>query len=263
MATDIFCVTYADDARWLEYMLRSIDKFARGFRRTVVVYPRTDQVQLDPVCSAHPNVTQVLFDQGADGHMDQNALKTSADLHSDAEFFLHMDSDCVFTQPASPHDYATGGKPDIWYEYYQNLGPDKVPGGVPWQGVTEMALHIPVTVETMRRFPFLYPRWLYQKTRERIEKIHRVPFLQYVRTAPCIKGAFHGYAEFNALGCMAFYEFPREFTLRHMADAGAKPAKVAQFWSHWLRRDPAKFENEIVPELEQITAGYNEVQHAA
>jgi hypothetical protein len=256
MATDIFCVTYAPDARWLEYMLRSVDKYARGFRRTVVVYPRSDQIQLDPVCAAHPNVVQVMFDQGADGHMDQNALKTSPDLYSDAEFFLHMDSDCVFTAPASPHDYATDGKPDIWYDYYENLTEDKVPGGVPWQGITARALNTPVTVETMRRFPFLYPRWLYIETRKRIEKIHGIPFLEYVRTAPCIAGAFHGYAEFNALGCMAFYEFPEQFKLRHISTAVEKPSKVNQYWSHWLRSDPTKFENEILPELELITEGF-------
>lgn len=256
MATDIFCVTYAPDARWLEYMLRSVEKYARGFRQTIVVYPRTDQVILDPVCSARANVRQVMFDQGDDGHMDQNALKTSPDLYSDADFFFHMDSDCVFTETATPHDYATDGRPDIWYDYYENLGPDKVPGGVPWQGITERALNIPVTVETMRRFPFLYPRWLYKATRDRVEKIHGMPFLQYVRTAPCIKGAFHGYAEFNALGCMAFYEHPEKFTLRHVSTEAGRPSRVKQFWSHWLRRDPAKFENEIVPELEQITEGY-------
>ena len=33
--TDVFIVSYAKDAPWLEYCLRSIDKYARGFRKTI------------------------------------------------------------------------------------------------------------------------------------------------------------------------------------------------------------------------------------
>lgn len=255
--TDLFCVTYAPDAVWLEYMLRSIDKYARQFRRTVVMYPTTDEAVLGPICAAHPSVTGIAFEQGADGHLDQNALKTSPDLHSDADFFLHIDSDCVFTAEATPLDYATDGKPDIWWEFYTELGPDKVPGGVPWREITQHALGIPVQVETMRRFPFLYPRWLYKATRERIERAHEMPFREYVRTAPRLGGAFHSYSEFNALGCMAFYEFGDQFfSLKHVSTSPTKPSKMNQYWSHWIRKDPVKFENEIVPELERITSNH-------
>lgn len=263
MATDIFIVSHARDARWLEYCLRSVDKYARKFRQTVVVYPTTDQVILDPICRAHPRVVQKMFNQGADGHMDQNALKTSPDLYSDADFFLHIDSDCLFTGEASPLNYATDGKPDLWYDFYDNLGPDKVPGGVPWQGITARALGIPVTVETMRRFPILYPRWIYKATRDLIEKRHSCTFLDYVRSAPCIRGAFHGYSEFNAIGCLAFYEYPTHFALKQVGVAEDKPSHLKQFWSHWIYRDPQKFENEIVPELEKITAPEIHEQPAA
>lgn len=262
MTTDIFIVTYAADARWLEYCLRSIDKFATGFRQTVVAYPAHEQHVLGPICAAHKNVLQRIFPQGTDGHLDQNIAKTCADMYSDADQILHLDSDCVFFRPVTPDTYCTDGKPDLWYEYYDRLTPARYPGGVPWQEITRNALCIPVTVETMRRFPFVYPRWLYEKTRRRIEESNHVDFDGYVRGAPCMAGAFHGYSEFNALGCMAFYVYPEHFKLNHMSFNCDKPNWVTQYWSHWLRKDPLKFEREILPELERITAPEGE-QHAA
>jgi hypothetical protein len=253
MATDLFCVTYRKDARWLEYMLRSIRKYARGFRQTVVVYPRADADSIGPIVARHPQVLGVQFDQGPDGHLDQNAIKTSADQYSDADFFLHIDSDCVFTESATPLDYATDGRPDIWWEFYSELGPDKVPGGVPWQGITENALGFSVEIETMRRFPFLYPRWLYAETRQRIETRHGRSLLEYVRTAPKLGKAFHGYSEFNALGCMAFYQFPDQFSFHHVSDTAVKPAKMRQYWSH-SGLTPAE-----EAELQRITSGYDQL----
>jgi hypothetical protein len=212
-------------------LLRSIDKFARGFRQTIVVYPVGDQQSIHPICSSHPSVKQVLFHETENGHMHQNALKTQADLFSDAEFFLHMDADCVFTERATPEDYMTESKPDIVYTHYSELSHGHAGTPVPWQAITENSLGLPVEVETMRRFPFLYPSWLYKATRELIEKRHEMPFAKWVQVAPPIPPAWRGYSEFNALGCVAKYLYPEQFFFYDTKN-GTKPAKVKQFWSH-------------------------------
>ena len=257
--TDIFCVTYAPDNPWLEYMLRSVVKYARGFRQVVLVFPEHDEIAVEQVVAPfrrHLQVKMCPTPEPDRGHLRQNAHKTSADTFSDADFFLHMDADCLFTGPVTPLSFATDGKPDIYWRPYADL--THVPGGIPWQGITEHALNIPVQVETMRQFPFMYPRWLYGATRSRIERIHGVPFLDYALTAPLIGQAFHGYSEFNALGCVAYYDYPRSFELIRHEAGPMKATNVRQFWSHWVRRDPAKFHNEIVPELEKITANYDQ-----
>ncbi len=265
MATDIFIVSCRKDARWLEYALRSVDKYARKFRQTVVVYPEGDQVIMDPICSRHSKVKQVMIAEGGDGNLDQCIAKTNADLYSDADYFCHMDSDCLFTEEVTPLDYATDWKPDLWWDGYENLteAKSKHPGGVPWREITAHALGLDVQVETMRRFPFVYPRFLYKLTRERIEKVHGVPFETFVRNAPKLGGAPHGYSEFNALGAAAYYLEPKFFELRNMAQYNEKLPKMKQFWSHWLRVDPVKFEKEILPELEWITEGWEGAIHAA
>jgi hypothetical protein len=249
MTVDIFCCTYHRDARWLEYMLRSVQKYARGFRQTVVVYPTKDAAVLDPICARFPFVKVCHFEEAADGHAHQNAIKTSCDEYSDAEYFFHMDSDCVFTSEARPEDYMTDGKCDILFSPYSAL--NKVPGGVPWQGITSAALGIPVQIETMRRFPFLYPSWLYRSVRNRIEALHKKPFVRYALEAPNIGAAFHGYSEFNALGCEAAYFHKDKFHL-YDVNTSVKPGKVKQYWSHSGLTEPEE------RELQGITGGWNE-----
>lgn len=250
MATDIFIVSYRKDARWLQFCLRSIQKYAKKFRHAIVVVPKDDEDLFRSVCHPFSFVKLVTIEPGEDGNCDQVIAKTSCDLFSDADFFLHMDSDCVFTEEATPLDYATDSKPDLWWEAYSNLA-----GGardaIAWKGVTERALGFTCQVETMRRFPFVYPRWLYKVTREQIEKEHGVPFVDFVRTASKgYEGATHGYSEFNALGCMAYYVHPQFFSLKQ-AGKDVKPSKVKQFWSH------SGLTPEEEQELRQITANWN------
>ena len=42
MTHDLFCVTYAPDAQWTQYMLRSVQKHCTGFRRLLLLCPRKD-----------------------------------------------------------------------------------------------------------------------------------------------------------------------------------------------------------------------------
>lgn len=249
MIVDIFCVTYHKDARWLEYMLRSVQKYAKGFRQTIVIYPTRDEGVLAPVCEKFSFVKAFSFVEDADGHMLQNALKTMCDEFSDADYFFHLDSDCVFTEEARPEDYMTDGKCDILFAPYSTLA--HVPGGVPWQGITSAALGVPVIVETMRRFPFLYPRWLYAEVRKRIEAVHKKTFVKYVLEAPLIGGAFRGYSEFNALGVAALNFWPKEFHAYNV-NYHCKPGKVRQFWSHSGLTEGER------EQLEEITKGWND-----
>lgn len=247
-------------------MLRSVVKYARFFREVVLVYPEQDTKQIaETILETAPYLTTHLYPMPEPdrGHLRQCAHKTSADLFSNADFFLHLDSDTLLTSKATPLDYSTGGKADLYWANYDELGFAHDGRPPPWQGITQHALNIPVMVETMRQFPFLYPRWLYKLTRDRIESVHTMKFMDYVLTAPKIGAAFHGYCEFNSLGCMAFYQFPEHFNLIHHGVELSKPTHVKQFWSHWVRENIAKFESEIRPELELITKDFHVKEPAA
>ena len=233
---DIFICTYHKDAVWLEYCLKSVQKYARGFRNTIVVYPARDADILRPVCDRFPFVVQKMVEETGDGHLFQNATKTSCDLYSDADFFLHMDSDCLFTEEASPEDYKTDGRCDIVYCPYTELQTSHGGNPVPWQDITSRSIGIPVLVETMRQFPMMYPEWLYSETRKRIEEIHKTTFFKYVMESLPDGPAFKGYSEFNSIGCVAMYLFYNHFNFYYSNSderlRKLKPAKVKQFWSH-------------------------------
>lgn len=249
MATDILIVSYHRDAKWLEYCLRSVEKHARQFRQTVVVYPTRDQFVLAPVCSAHPNVRQSTFEEDGDGHLWQNVIKTEADLFTDADFILHLDSDSVFTERFTPLDASTDGKPDIFYGRYGDH--KSVPPHVPWKLVTQNAVGREVEVETMRRFPLMYPRWLYSATRQVVEQANEKPFREFVFSAPRLGGAWHAYCEFNTLGAVAYYWFHDRFKWRYFGHAeDDRPWKIRQFGSKSGLTEAER------QELEKITNGY-------
>lgn len=242
--TDIFVVTYWRDAAWLEYLLRSIQKYARGFRQTIVVYPSRDSGTIDPIVAKFQNTKGVHFDEASDGHMHHNIIKCTADTYSDADYFLHIDSDCVFLERTLPSDYMTGGRPDLIHSFYSDVP------GLPWREVTERALGIKCESETMRRHPFLYPRELYKLTRDRVELVNKMPFSQYVFTAPKVGGAHRGFSEFNALGCTGLYLHPELFNIRNTKD-GLRPSHVRQYWSWSGMTEQERFE------LEWVTKDYD------
>lgn len=243
--TDIFVVTYAQDSAWTEYLLRSIQKYARGFRQTIVVFPNRDKHIFEPMVAKFKDMKAIGFDEASDGHMHHNIIKCTADTFSDADAFLHIDSDCVFLEVVTPTTYMTDGKPDLLFDYYAEMQ------GVPWRQVTEAALGIKCEVETMRRHPFLYPRELYKLTRDRVELVNKMGFEKYVFGAQKLGGAHRGFSEFNALGCAGYYLYPEMFNMVH-ASEGVKSAGVRQYWSWSGLTSQERFD------LEWVTKGWDE-----
>lgn len=231
-------------------MLRSCQKYASGFRNVIVVYPTPDVDTVKAVCDQFAFVRQHTFDEPADGHAAQNELKSSCDLFSDADFFLLIDADCVFTDPVTPEQFFMDGKCDLLFTHYDDPSAVWNGGRLPWKEITDAALGRECMYETMRRFPFMYPRWLFAGLRAHIEHLHGKSFHDYVHTAPSIGRAWHGYSEFCALGAFALLFHSEKFHGYNTANGGLKPQVVRQFWSHSGLTDA---EREM---LEEITAGW-------
>ena len=254
MTHDLFCVTYAPDAQWTQYMLRSVQKHCTGFRRLLLLCPRKDLHLFLVVSSPFPFVKVIPVDEPpGKGHAYQNFLKCCCDLYSDADFFHHIDSDCAVIMPWNPSDYFTGGKPDLLYAKYSDCG-------TPWRNVTENALGFSCPYETMRRFPFVYPRDLYRSMREFIEQRIKRPFEWYALTAPAIKPAFHGFSEFCALGAYAMEKHAANFATYSTAN-DLKPSPVLQFHSVCSHPSHAGYNkteaDESFAKLETITKGWD------
>ena len=119
MTCDILVKSCARDARWLPWLFRSVLRFARGLRAVVVLFPADERAAIDGMGLTRERV--VLTHDHGDRYVYQQLCKLEADRYTDADFVCHVDSDCVFTGPASPETYFTGGRPQMLYTPYTAL----------------------------------------------------------------------------------------------------------------------------------------------
>lgn len=192
MTTDIFIRSYDGDAEWLRYCLRSIQRFATGFRRTVVVVPH----------GHHPPTgdAEMVFyvAETGDQYMQQQSDKLHADHFTDAEFILFQDSDTIFTRPITPDMVIRDNRRPVWlYTPYTSLGNDE---SQLWKKITGKIIGHPVEHEFMRRHPLVAPSWALREFRTWVHRVHGVSMERYVMTQPD-----HDFSEWNALGAWLWY----------------------------------------------------------
>ena len=117
MKTDIFIKTCAKDLNWLSYCLKSIEKFATGFDKVIIVCDKNDYdittatiglsvTNLKCVVKEH---TYKIYDHELHnipfGYQIQKVVKLTWTSFSDADRVLQIDSDCIFTRPCDVSKY--------------------------------------------------------------------------------------------------------------------------------------------------------------
>lgn len=230
--TEIFIVTYFLDAEWLRHCLYSIKKFATGFAGVTVVFPDRDFDELSAVClgAEIDHLTIEMFTEAeGKGMIHHMAVEMLADEYTRSDFILHMDSDCLFIEPVTPLDYFVEGKPVLLMEQYSRFA-ERYPTILQWKTTSEKALNFPCPFETMRRHPAVHHRSLYSRVRQRIEEVHKKPFLEYVLS--CKPDFPQGISEFNVLGAYARQEMLDQYHWIDCAKEIRPREKIWQGWSH-------------------------------
>jgi len=254
---EILVVTHAKDLPYLRWCLQSIKKFGSGFTGVTLVYPEQEREQFDRAqVGKHWCVGALLlreFDQfPGKGMLDHMAQKMMADIHCpEADYILHVDSDCVFREAFKPEDYfephgeffcnedylKANLKPVLLIEPYEVLK-TKHPGRYHWKSVVEAMLGLPCEYETMCRHPMVNPRGVYAPYREFLERRWKLPFRHYYLTG---NNAFpQSICEFNSLGAfwITWEHQPGDGFSKcpwHLIDLSKKQRpkdKLVQFWSH-------------------------------
>jgi len=223
MTCDILVKSCARDARWLPWLLRSVVRFTSGFRDVVVLFPRDERSAIDGMGLTRERV--VFTDDYGDRYVYQQLCKLNADRYTDADFVLHVDSDCVFLGPASPETYFTAGLPQLLHTPYHAFAGQ---GAACWQAGTERALGRPVALEFMRRMPLVYPRGAYDRLRSFVERTHGTAFEPFLMESPPDARP----SEFNWLGAYCWFFMHDQF---HWVDTRSEPLPpnpLRQFWSH-------------------------------
>ena len=200
MNADIFIRTYYKDLQWLQYSLRSIEKYTAGFRKTILVVPRSSAERLRWAGLDRHAETHICEDF-ADDYLGQQITKLHADRYSDADLICHVDSDCLFRRRTAPKDFFSNGKIVVPMVSYRAFPQERG-----WQKLAEKFMCCQVEYDFMRRQPFLFPRWLYGAMRDHAQHLHNQSLYDYVISQPP-----GGFSEYNALGAFAYYFHCDEF----------------------------------------------------
>lgn len=247
MTHSLFIVSFRRDFQFLPGLLASISKFTIGFDEVVLLVPNTDRGLISGFGLTKEHVEY--FDEPMEGHIAQQWAKCHADLWCDGEYIFHVDSDCLFTSPATPKDYFHYGNPILLGTKYDELNYGKPwPGASPWRPCTERILGESVEYETMRRLPIVYHRDTYPKFREHVKNVHGVELTDYMRPIKESLGdPTKSISEFCAMGAFSWSHLPNLYYLWDTAKAEPPPSHLAQFWSRggveW-KMDHAPFEGQ-------------------
>lgn len=247
LTCDIFIKSYPADYPWLKYCLTSVAKFVAGVRRVELVTPKAGAREWwDGSYFVDLHVTEI-DEHCEDGYLSQQIFKLYADTFSDADLFLYIDSDTIFTRPVTPKTYFNFLSQKISWMMTPWAKTE-----TPWKPIVEKFLGQPVEFEFMRRHPTIVPRWLLVELREFCLKQHGIPLDQYVMSQP-----HRAFSEFNVLGAFA-YAFHRDkfhwVNTEEVPEKEWPPLTVLQKFSWGGLTDEVKAEFEkILSESKPVT----------
>jgi len=257
MKTDIFIVTHSRHLPWLRLCLQSIRKFASGFHRVVIVVPMAECGAFNLIQDFDSRISLCTFRQSDPplSHLHHCYVKCTAnEFDCTADYFLYIDSDCVFREPVAPEDYFVGDKPVLLCEAYESIIRKKMPE-ICWRDGTSKTLGFVPTHECMRRHPAVHSSDVLKKFRQHVEAVHHMNMLDY---ALAQRPDFPvGFNDFNNLGAYAHRFHPDQYHLIDLTDhPELRPHdKLVQYWSHGDPTRPQKRwldgkEQEVIPVLE-------------
>jgi hypothetical protein len=195
----LFIRTFRGDRDWIRYSLRSLRKFATGFREIVLVMPREDLIHFSSHDVEGARVEFCENDQ-CRGYIAQQITKIYADEYTKAEHIVFTDSDTIATGLVTPQMFFHEGRPIQLYREWENVGQ-----AVCWKEPTKAALGIYPEYEHMACLPLVYHRSTLRICRDMIEAAHGGVARSYIMGCEV-------FSEFNALGTTALAE------QRHMYD---------------------------------------------
>jgi hypothetical protein len=196
VSCDIFIRSYSGDFNWLDYCLKSCNKYASGFRSIHIAVPVNDIGLL----KSEKEIVHAV-NMWADDYLGQQSDKLYADTFCSAEFICHLDSDCIWIQDVSPKILMPNGKPIMLFEEH---GSDS-----PWPPLMQKALGWYEKYDFMRRHPFVFPKHLYSEFRKWFKAKHGEDLVDWIKLQP-----YHEFTEFNTFGAWCYKFYPECFDIR-------------------------------------------------
>lgn len=233
--------SYKGDFVWLQHCLRSLNKFSEGFLPPVISVSAQDlPVARWVVQQTFPQAEVFVHDlpRAYAGSVEGMGMMRamSSMMHGDllcpeADNVFLVGSDCLATAPFRPQDYlGLRGEPVVLmhsYEHLRTLHPD----AVPWRDGTALVLGFTPGYEYMRRLPSVFHRSTFSETREYVEALHGMSFVDYWFSG--FAAGQRGQSEANLLGAYAHRFQASRYRFENMDTVSAFPENaLLQFWSH-------------------------------
>lgn len=189
MTTSIFIRSWRRDRFWLDYCLRSLERFAHGFVETVVVIPENDKAHFEATDFHGAKVCWVSEKEGT-GPLSQQRDKLHADEYCAGDLILFLDSDCFMLKETRPEDFMANGRPIALIRHWADAST-----AAPWKPITEAFLKFTPSFETMCNLPIIFDRRELPLLRDYCKSIHGgMSIDEYVLSRPR-----NEFSEFNAV----------------------------------------------------------------
>lgn len=199
MTTDIFIKTYHKDFIWLEWCLKSIKKFASGFRDIVVVsetgHDLPDHIKnIIPIKVFYVDFPEQMptdVEHGL-GYLWQQNIKLTWYDYTDANEVLVLDSDEMLTQPTTPGSFKTDDKPNWYYSSWDKMG-----SGACWKASTDFILKTNTEYSGMCITGFILKRSTTISLKNHLCTLHDVASIWDI----FVKYNMPTASEYNIIGC--------------------------------------------------------------
>ena len=197
---DIFIKTYHKDFVWLYYCIKSIHKFAKNFRKVIIVsdndgneVPKiiTDIMPLDVFYTDLPSTLPTNLKMSI-GYVWQQVVKLQWMEYSDSDAVLLLDSDWMISGDLSAKDLVDEDGKFHWFYRDWNLAED----AICWKIPTTIFLQREPRYEAMCLPGYIFEKNTTKRFIDYVMKIHDKTTLWDIFTVPNIQS----FSEYNAYG---------------------------------------------------------------
>ncbi len=237
---EIFIISYWKDFPWLEYALRSINKFCRGFAGVTVAIPERDTQafhdMFNRLCWTPLFVNLKTYDEvECKGMVQHMEVMSRADefVPAGTDYVLLHDSDGIFNVPTTPEDFFRNDKPAYLYRTWESLT-DPVSKVVSdcaqWREPTAKQIGFDPEIYSMCVNTQMMPVGFFPKYHAHLASVHG-DVLQYFLAG---KNSFpQDRTDFNSMGAFA-WKYCRDAFIWFDVESGKPHPRDPKksFWSH-------------------------------
>ena len=239
MIIDIFIRTYKRDFPLLKCSIYSILKYVTSFRSIIITVRNKEYITLINTLKIENffinNKEKIKIISVPDFHdnidyFGQQITKLHADIYTDAEYIMFLDSDCVFNDNFNIQKemFDEDKKIILLVEKWENL-PKKYDV---WKTFLQIC-DFQTEFEFMRRIPLIYPSKICRNLRDYMAEKYKLQFTDaclQIYNSTELHLQYKYFSEFNLLGAYSYIYEPNYFNFIKQNEAHDIPLKQIQHY---------------------------------